>query len=89
MLRRLLVLSIVLTASLPDPSALAQTTPADRLKAIEATYPPWQHGDSSDVGDRGLEFTVPPADALADFHGSLDNHSSCCSHQAITSLPWA
>jgi ABC-type molybdate transport system substrate-binding protein len=73
MLRQLLVLSIMLTASLADPSAFAQSTPADRLKAIEATYPPWQRGDGSDVGDRGFEFTVPPADVLADFHGSLDN----------------
>src|SRR6516165_9972817 len=73
MLRRLLALSIVLTASLADPSAFAQTTPADRLKAMEQAYPPWQRGDSSDVSDRGLEFTVAPADVLADFHGSLDN----------------
>src|SRR5215467_13336081 len=73
MLRRLLVLSIVLTASLADPSAFAQSTPADRLKAIEATYPPWQRGDGSDVANRGFEFTVPPADVLADFHGSLDD----------------
>src|SRR5215475_1946707 len=73
MLRQLLVLSIMLTASLADPSAFAQSTPADRLKAIEATYPPWQRGDGSDVVNRGFEFTVPPADVLADFHGSLDN----------------
>jgi hypothetical protein len=73
MSRLLLVLSIVLTAPLAEPSAFAQPTPADRLKAIEATYPPWQRGDGSDVSDRGLEFTVPPSDALADFHGSLDN----------------
>src|SRR5262249_4087575 len=73
MLRRFLVPAIVLTASLAGPSAFAQSTPADRLKAIEATYPPWQRGDSSDVGDRGFEFTVPPADALPDVQGSLDN----------------
>jgi hypothetical protein len=51
----------------------AQTTPADRVKAIEAIYPPWQHGDDSDVTDRAFEFTLPPANVLADFHGSLDN----------------
>jgi ABC-type molybdate transport system substrate-binding protein len=32
--------------------------------------PPWQHGANNDVVDRGLEFTVPDADNLADFHGS-------------------
>jgi molybdate transport system substrate-binding protein len=54
-------------------TAVAQATPADRLKSIEAIYPPWHRGDSSDTVDRGFEFTVPPADVLADFHGSLDN----------------
>jgi molybdate transport system substrate-binding protein len=32
-------------------------------------YPPWQHGANNDATDRGLEFTVPDADNLADFHG--------------------
>lgn len=32
-------------------------------------YPPWQQGENSDVRRRGLEFTVPDADNLADFHG--------------------
>ena len=32
-------------------------------------YPPWQHGENSDVVRRGLEFTVPEVDNLADFHG--------------------
>lgn len=32
-------------------------------------YPPWQHGANNDAIDRGLEFTVPDADNLADFHG--------------------
>lgn len=35
----------------------------------ESIYPPWQHGANNDVADRGLEFTVPDADNLADFHG--------------------
>jgi molybdate transport system substrate-binding protein len=63
---------LVTIASAEQPAG-AQTTPADRLKAIEAIYPPWQRGDGSDVANRGFEFTVPPADVLADFHGSLDN----------------
>ena len=32
-------------------------------------FPPWQHGANNDAIKRGLEFTVPEADNLADFHG--------------------
>ena len=32
-------------------------------------FPPWQHGANNDAVDRGVEFTVPEADVLADFHG--------------------
>jgi molybdate transport system substrate-binding protein len=32
-------------------------------------YPPWQHGDNNDVQEKGLEFTEPEVDDLADFHG--------------------
>lgn len=35
----------------------------------EAIFPPWQHGTNNDVEARGLEFTVPEVDNLADFHG--------------------
>ncbi len=73
MLRLLFALALLLTIASAERRAFAQTTPADRLKAVEAIYPPWRHGDRSDVADRGFEFTVPPADVLADFHGSLDN----------------
>jgi ABC-type molybdate transport system substrate-binding protein len=70
MSRLLFALSLLLTIASAERPVFAQTTPADRLKAIEAIYPPWRHGD---VTNRGFEFTVPPADVLADFHGSLDN----------------
>lgn len=74
MLRPLLAITVLLTIVFGEESnAIAQTTPADRLKAIEAIYPPWQHGVNNDAIDRGLEFTVPPVDVLADFHGSLDH----------------
>src|ERR1700679_2668084 len=39
----------------------------------ESVYPPWQHGANNDAIDRGLEFTVPDADNLADFHGDPAN----------------
>jgi ABC-type molybdate transport system substrate-binding protein len=57
----------------PPTTASAQTSPADRLKADEAIYPPWQQGRNDGAPDRGLVFTVPPVDVLADFHGSLDD----------------
>jgi hypothetical protein len=41
-------------------SAVAQTKPADRLKAIEFIYPQWQGGRNNDAIERGLE-SVPPA----------------------------
>jgi molybdate transport system substrate-binding protein len=69
-----LALAVLLAgfASALSIGASAQT-PADRLKAAAAIYPPWQHGDGNDATVRGLDFTVPPVDVLADFHGSLDN----------------
>lgn len=33
--------------------------------------PPWQHGRNNDALIRGLEFTVPQVDVLADFHGDV------------------
>lgn len=48
-------------------------TPAARLEAAEAQYPPWQQGRSNGAAKQGLVFTVPPADVMADFHGSLDD----------------
>ena len=32
-------------------------------------FPPWSHGANTDVADKGLEFTQPEVDNLADFHG--------------------
>jgi ABC-type molybdate transport system substrate-binding protein len=43
------------------------------LDTQEAQYPPWQNGRNNDAPDKGLVFTVPPMDDMADFHGSLDN----------------
>jgi molybdate transport system substrate-binding protein len=34
-------------------------------------FPPWQNGANNDAQARGLEFTVPQVDVLADFHGDL------------------
>lgn len=54
-------------------SAVAQSAEAPRQEAPsfnkEDIFPPWQHGANSDVTDKGLEFTEPEVDDLADFHG--------------------
>jgi len=57
----------------PGPAAPSASTPSGRLQAMEALYPPWQHGANNDTVTRGFEFTVSPVDVLADFHGSIDH----------------
>ena len=39
----------------------------------ESIFPPWQHGENNDATARGLSFTVPQVDDLADFHGDLSD----------------
>jgi molybdate transport system substrate-binding protein len=34
---------------------------------------PWQHGQNNDAAQRGLAFTVPEVDDLADFHGDVSD----------------
>ncbi len=63
----------VLAAFLCCAAAPPPNSPAGRLDAAEAEYPPWQNGRNDDATQRGLAFTVPPMDDMADFHGSLDN----------------
>lgn len=41
----------------------------------EQIFPPWSHGDNSDVSDKGFEFTIPEVNSLADFHGDISNPS--------------
>ena len=38
-----------------------------------AIFPPWQHGQNNDTTQRGLSFTVPEVDDLADFHGNVSD----------------
>jgi molybdate transport system substrate-binding protein len=57
----------------PSPATPSPATPSGRLQAMEALYPPWQRGENNGAADRGFEFTVPPVDVLADFHGSIDH----------------
>jgi molybdate transport system substrate-binding protein len=39
----------------------------------ENTLPPWQGGSNNDATDRGLVFTIPEIDVLADFHGDISD----------------
>jgi molybdate transport system substrate-binding protein len=52
--------------------AHAGNAPASEAAGIahsQEVYPPWQHGANNDKTTRGLSFTEPDADNLADFHG--------------------
>lgn len=60
-------------AAAPALAAPPAGSPAARLAAMEGLYPPWQGGKGNGAANAGLEFSVPPADSMADFHGSLDN----------------
>lgn len=58
-------LAACLLAALP----VAAQTPDGQ----DRVFPPWQHGANNDVQTRGLAFTVPEVDDLADFHGDPSN----------------
>lgn len=75
--RRALVASAaVLWLATPVGAAPVATGPD--CKAVspaydESIFPPWQHGANNDAVNRGVDFTVPQVDVMADFHGSLDD----------------
>ncbi len=52
-------------------AALALPCFAAAAAAPSDVFPPWQHGENNDAVNRGLEFTVPEVDGLADFHGDV------------------
>jgi molybdate transport system substrate-binding protein len=54
-------------------AALALLLHLPLAMAADAVYPPWQHGANNPALNKGLEFTVPDADTLADFHGDLND----------------
>jgi molybdate transport system substrate-binding protein len=62
------VLSAVIAG--PTPSFAAETNQA---AAHDAVFPPWQHGRNNDATQRGLDFTIPEVDVLADFPGDLSH----------------
>ena len=70
-LRRLA--AAVVTTVLAPTVAAQPATPAGPPPAPGVVYPPWQHGANNPAIDKGVEFTVPEVDSLADFHGSLND----------------
>jgi ABC-type molybdate transport system substrate-binding protein len=60
--------SVPLAAVLALAGTSAHSAPAETNPHI---YPPWQNGRNNDAVERGLQFTVPEVDNLADFHGDL------------------
>ena len=67
---------VAAVTALPTLPATAHTVPpagARPSPAAAAVYPPWQRGANNPAVDKGVEFTVPEVDSLADFHGSLDD----------------
>ncbi len=68
---------ILLQATAAAAAGLAMCVSVGAARAQNAAqkndvYPPWQHGANNDVeaSRKGLDFTEPDADNLADFHGS-------------------
>ena len=72
-LRAIFALAAATTCSTVPALSAPPNSPAVRLEAAEAQYPPWQKGRNNGAAKPGLVFTVPPADVMADFHGSLDD----------------
>jgi ABC-type molybdate transport system substrate-binding protein len=52
---------------------LSSAAAAQASREETNVFPPWQHGRNNDSIDRGLEFTIPQVDVLADFHGDPFN----------------
>src|SRR6201996_9439549 len=67
LIARLIAISLCLAASAASAQQANPTAPGGNGEV----FPPWQHGANSDALNRGLEFTVPEVDNLADFHGDI------------------
>jgi ABC-type molybdate transport system substrate-binding protein len=68
-MRKTALTAAVLAAALFLPLVARAAEPVQS----DAIFPPWQHGENSDATQRGLSFTVPQVDDLADFHGNLSD----------------
>lgn len=72
-MRVFIAAAAIVCAASPALSAPPPGTPAARLEAMEAQSPPWQAGKNNGAAKTGLVLTVPSANVMSDFHGSLDD----------------
>jgi molybdate transport system substrate-binding protein len=63
------LLGSIVAHAVPPARAEGAAGPQTPAAASQSVSPPWQQGANDDVANRGLEFTEPDADNLADFHG--------------------
>jgi ABC-type molybdate transport system substrate-binding protein len=68
-MRRTTLGAAVLTAAI----FVSLAAHAAELVQHDSIFPPWQHGENDDATQRGLSFTVPEVDDLADFHGNVSD----------------
>jgi ABC-type molybdate transport system substrate-binding protein len=68
---RLLASLMVLAMTLPTLSAASDDCTCQAEHYPDDIFPPWQKGANNDAPNRGVEFTIPQIDSLADFHGDL------------------
>jgi hypothetical protein len=87
MSRLLFALSLLLTIASAVRRAFAQPTPADRLKAIEAIYPPWRLGDGGDLPTEDLNSRCRRRMCSPISTAASTIHSWFCSPPATISLP--
>jgi hypothetical protein len=64
---------LVLAMTLPTLSAASDDCKcrAELPYDPDEIFPPWQKGENNDALNRGVDFTIPQIDSLADFHGDL------------------
>src|ERR1700677_4932243 len=64
---------IAIAMLLPTLSAASEDVKgrSDPPRYQREVFPPWQKGENNDALNRGVEFTVPEVDNLADFHGDI------------------
>ena len=64
---------LVLAMTLPALSAASDDCKcrAELSHYPDEIFPPWQKGENNDALNRGVDFTIPEIDSLADFHGDL------------------
>ncbi len=71
-MKALLCAGLIL-AAFPAHAVVPPNSPAGKMDAAQAQFPPWQGVANNDAQDKGLEFTVAPVDTMVDFHGSLSD----------------